>query len=442
MAKPNFMHLGLLTNNSISPHSIGAWRLPRSYRGTDFTHVSYWQHIARTLERGRFDMLFLSDSSNLHDNYKNSPDAAIRYAAQFPRHDPMPLVPICAGVTNRLGIAATVSTSYTHPFTLARQFSTLDHLTDGRVGWNIVASAGHSEAANYGRNEVMRHDDRYEQADEFVELCCRLWDSWEKDAVLMDRESGVFADPSKVHRVEHLGTYFRCRGPLNVMRSPQVRPLLIQAGSSPRGLQFATKYAEVQFAARGSAEGMKQYRKKLNEAMTKQGRTPDNLKVLWGVNVIVDETMEGAKAKQDALRSMVSIEGAFALMSGHFNYDLSLLPPDKPIVSIQTDGIQGIVDMVTQDFGRDVTLTEAARRYGSGVGIVTVSGTPSMVANELEELYEIGEGDGFMLLTQHLPGSIDDIVDLLVPELQRRGRFRKEYDSNTLRGHFFGKDTE
>ncbi|MEO8558470.1 MAG: LLM class flavin-dependent oxidoreductase [Rhodospirillales bacterium] len=438
MTKSNLMHLGLLTNNSVSPHSIGAWRLPRSYRGTDFTRASYWQHVARTLERGRFDMLFLSDSSNLHDNYKNSPDGAIRYAAQFPRHDPMPLVPICAGVTDHLGIAATVSTAYALPFTLARHFATLDHLTDGRVGWNIVASAGLSEAANYGRDKAMNHDDRYEQADEFVELCCRLWDSWDPGAVLMDRDSGEFADPDKVHRVEHVGKYFRCRGPLNVMRSPQVRPMLIQAGSSPRGLQFATKYAEVQFAARGSADGMKQYRRKLNEAMKAQGRTAADLKVMWGLNVIVDETLEGAKAKQDALRSMVTVEGALALMSGHFNYDLSQLPADKPIGSLETDGIQGMVDVVTQDFGRDVTLIEAARRYGSGVGIMTVLGTPDTVVDELEELYDIGEGDGFMLLTQSLPSSIDDLVDLLVPELQRRGRFRTEYDSRTLRGHFFG----
>lgn len=440
MSRCDLMHLSLLTNNSISPHSIGAWRLPRSYRGMDFTQPSYWQHVARTLERGKFDMLFLSDSSNLHDNYKNSPEDAIRFAAQFPRHDPMPLVPICAGVTDRLGIAATVSTAYTHPFSLARHFATLDHLSNGRTGWNIVASAGKSEASNYGRNELLPHDDRYELADEFVELCCRLWESWEKDAVLMDRKSGEFADPRKVHRVEHVGKHFSCRGPLNVMRSPQVRPLLIQAGSSSRGLQFAAKHAEVQFAARGSAEGMKKYRKVLNEAMKLQGRTRADFKVMWGVNVIVDETLEGARAKQEALRSMVSMDGALALMSGHFNYDLSQLPPDEPIGSLQTDGIQGIVDMVTQDFGQEVTLRDAALRYGSGVGIVTVIGTPSMVADKLEELYDVAEGDGFNLLTQHLPGSIDDIVELLVPELQRRGRFRTEYNTRTLRGHFFGED--
>jgi len=432
------MHLALIINNGVSPHSIGAWRLPHSYRGFDFAQPQYWQHIARTLERGRFDLLFFSDSNNLHDNYKNSPDGAIRYAAQFPRHDPMPLVPICGGVTEHLGIGVTVSTAYSHPVSLARHFATLDHLTEGRVGWNIVASGGRSEAENFGREAVMDHDERYEYADEFVELCGKLWSSWEPGSVLMNRESGEYADPNMVHRVEHVGKYFRCRGPLNVTPSPQGGPLLIQAGASTRGLEFAVKHAEVQFAIRGSADGMKQHRRALNDALRLQGRSPGDLKVLWGVNVIVDETLEGANAKNEALMSVVSSEGALALMSGHFNFDLSQLPPDEPIKDLQTDGIQGVIDMVLKDFGDKVTLREAARRYGTSVGAMTIAGTPTSVADRLEELYDIAEGDGFMLMTQSLPTSITDLVDLLVPELQRRGRFRTEYDSDTLRGHFFG----
>jgi FMN-dependent oxidoreductase (nitrilotriacetate monooxygenase family) len=431
------MHLALIINHSVSPHSIGAWRLPRSYSGFDFPRPQYWEHIARTLERGRFDLLFFSDSNNLHDNYKNSADSAIRYAAQFPRHDPMPLVPICSRVTQHLGIAVTASTAYSQPFSLARHFATLDHLTDGRVGWNIVASGGRAEAENFGREAIMDHDERYDYADEFVELCCRLWDSWEPAAVLMNRETGEYANPDKVHRVEHVGKYFRCRGPLNVTRSPQGRPLLIQAGSSPRGLKFAAKHAEVQFAVRGSAEGMKQYRDRLNTVLKDLGRSSADLKVLWGVNVIVDDTMTGAEAKREALLSVVPDEAALALMSGHFNFDLSQLPADQPIRVLETDGIQGMIDMVIQDFGDDVTLLEAARRYGTGVGVMTIVGTPGSVADRLEELYAIGEGDGFMLMTQSLPGSVTDIVDLLVPELQRRGRFRNNYDSHTLRGHFF-----
>ena len=431
------MHLALIINNGVSPHSIGAWRLPHSYQGFDFARPQYWQHIARTLERGRFDLLFFSDSNNLHDNYKNSPDGAIRYAAQFPRHDPMPLVPICSGVTEHLGIGVTVSTAYSHPFSLARQFATLDHLTEGRIGWNIVASGGRAEAENFGRETVMGHDERYEYADEFVELCGKLWNSWEPDAVLMNRESGEYADPAKVHRVEHVGKYFSCRGPLNVIPSPQLSPLLIQAGSSPRGLAFSVKHAEVQFAVRGSAEGMKQHRQALNKALAQQGRAPTDLKVLWGVNVIVDETAAGAEAKKEALLSVATDEAALALMSGHFNFDLSKLPANEPIGALETDGIQGMIDMVINDFGDNVTLLEAARRYGTAVGVMSIVGTPQQAADRLEELYDIGEGDGFMLMTQSLPASVTDLVDLLVPELQRRGRFRTEYDSRTLRGHFF-----
>ena len=434
------MHLALITNHSVSPHSIGAWRLPKSYRGFDFAKPQFWQHIARTLERGKFDLLFLSDSNNLHDNYANSPDAAIRYAAQFPRHDPMPLVPVCSAVTQHLGIGVTVSTAYSHPFALARHFATLDHLSGGRVGWNIVASGGRAEAENFGREKVMDHDERYEYADEFVELCCKLWRSWEPDAVVMDRETGQYADASKVHRVEHVGKYFQCRGPLNVIPSPQGRPLLIQAGASPRGLRFAVKHAEIQFAVRGSPEGMKRYRRGLNEALREQERSPADMKVLWGLNVIVDETKAGAKAKQDALQTVMHDEAALALMSGHFNCDLSRLPADEPIRKVETDGIQGMIDMVMQDFGEDVTLLEAARRYGTGVGVMSVVGTPTVVADRLEELYDIGEGDGFMLMTQSLPGSVSDLVDLLVPELQRRGRFRTKYEGQTLRGSFFGEN--
>ena len=432
------MHLALIINNSVSPHSIGAWRLPASYRGFDFTRPRYWQQIARTLERGCFDLLFFSDSSNLHDNYQDSADSAIRYAAQFPRHDPMPLVPICSGVTAHLGIAVTVSTAYSHPFALARHFATLDHLTEGRVGWNIVASGGRAEAENYGRDEVMGHDERYEYADEFVEVCRKLWGSWEPGAVLMNRETGEYADPARVHRIEHAGLYFHCRGPLNVVASPQGYPLLIQAGASPRGMDFAVKHAEVQFAARGSVDGMKRYRAELNEAIARAGRHPRDLKVLWGINVIVDTTESGARTKHAELSAAVTDAGALALMSGHFNYDLSQLPADRPIHALETDGIQGMVNMVTQDFGDEVTLLEAARRYGIGVGVMTVMGTPSQVADRLEALYEIGQGDGFMLMTQALPGSVNDLVDLLVPELQRRGRLRTRYDTDTLRGHFFG----
>lgn len=431
------MKLAYILGHDPAHHVVGAWALPRSLVGFDYARAELWEHIGRTLERGRFDMLFFADSYNLHDTFADSPDAALRHAVQYPKHDPMPLVPIIARATRHLGIAVTSSTTYTHPYYLARLMATLDHLTEGRVGWNVVTSYGTNEAANFGLASTLTHDERYERAHEYMEVCYKLWNSWDADAVVMDRVSGVFADPTKVHRIDHEGRHFKSRGPLTVRRSPQGMPVIIQAGASGAGLAFAGRHAEVHFASRGSISGMKEHTGKLAEAARAAGRDPATIKTLWATTAIVAETESEARAKEAAIRASVPLEGSLALMSGHFGFDFSRLPLNEPIRNLgleKTDGVQGNMLMLTRDFG-DITLREAALIYGNGVGGLRIVGNPRQVADKLEEALDEAGGAGFMFRPDALPSSIDALVDLLTPELEARGRIRTHYREQTLRGN-------
>lgn len=433
------MHLACLLTNSPSPHSVGVWRHRRSFNGFRYNRAPYWEHLGRSLERGCFDMLFLADTFNLHDNFQASADTAIRHAVQFPRSDPMPVIAIVGRVTRHLGLAVTGNTTYLEPFYLARMLSTLDDLTEGRVGWNVVAGLGRSEAENFGRESVLGHAERYARAEEYLELCYKLWASWEPDAVIADAASGVYADPAKVHRVDHAGTHFRCRGPLSVPQTPQGRPTIIQAGASSDGVAFAARHAEVHFASRSSLAGMQAHRTRIDAALAAAGRPAGSMKVLWGVMVFVGEDEAAARERERRMLENVSPEAGLSLMSGHFNYDLSTLPMDRPLERIQVPGSQGIFDAVIEDFGPETTLREAGQRYGCGLSGLRLHGSPEQVADLLEEADEAAGGDGFMLMsTDCLPGSIDDFVDLVVPELQRRGRVRRQYRDGTLREQLFG----
>lgn len=424
------MHLSLIISFSPSPHTLGQWRLARSFRGYDYRKPEYWEHIARTLERGKFDLLFFSDSFALHDRYGGSSDTTIRRAVQCPRLDPLTLLPLVARVTKHLGIAATVSTTFLPPFWLARHFASLDHLTDGRVAWNVVTSFSQSEARNFGLENLPEHDERYDRADEYLEICNALWNSWEPDAVIFDREEGIFADPAKVHPINYEGRYYRSEGPLHVPRSPQERPVIIQAGSSPRGLAFAARHAEVHFALPRTTEDFIKHRESINAALAKAGRTPDSIKVLWGVLPIVGETESDARDKQREINECVDVEAAKVMLSGHLDYDLSTWPEDRPLKELDVPGIQGHARF------SDYSLAELAERMELGLG-TPITGTAEQVADQLEALYESGGGDGFMLVTHALPSSIDDFVDLVVPELQSRGVFRQEYGETMLRERFF-----
>jgi long-chain alkane monooxygenase len=429
------MHLAFILGHGPSQHSIGAWSLPRAYRGLSYSQPQYWEHLGRTLERGTIDMIFLADTYGVFDVYEGSHDAAVRYAVQFPLHDPMPLVPLIARVTRGLGIGVTSSTSYVPPYYAARLLATLDHLAEGRVGWNVVASYGRNPAANFNRIEELSKEERYAQAEEYMQVCYKLWDSWERDALVVDREALVFADPAKVRKIHHHGLYFNVEGPLNVAPSPQGRPVIIQAGSSGPGLAFAGRHAELHFATSASLAGMRAHRARLNEAVRAAGRRPEAVKIFWATSVFIGETRAEALAKEAALRDRVPLRGGLAMMSGHFGVDFSTVPLDRPLRDLgieNTPGLQGVADMLLRDYA-DLTLRDVALLYGNGMGGLRFVGSAKEVADRLEEAFEAGDGDGFMLRCGVLPGSLDDVVDLLVPELQARQRFRTRYESHTLR---------
>ena len=428
------MHLALIMNFSASPHTIGQWRLPRSFRGETYLDASYWERIARTLERGCFDMLFFADSYTLHDRYQDSPDAAIRYAVQYPRLDPLPLIPMLSRVAPNLGFGVTASTTFLPPYWLARNMATIDHLTDGRMAWNVVTSYARSEAQNFGMDDIPEHDRRYDIADEYMDVCNKLWASWEEDAIVMDREAGVYADPKKVHRINHEGEHFKSRGPLCVPRPPQGRPVIIQAGSSPRGLKFAAQHADVIFAVPNSSGGATNHRKAIEAALKEAGRSRDDVRVIWGITPVVGESEAEVKAKRDAIQANIHPEAALVLLSGHLNYDLSTWPKDRPLSELEASGVQAFAR------GQNYTAEEYARRMAEGSGNL-MDGTATQIVDRLEELYEQTGGDGFMIVTHALPSSVDDFVDLVVPEMQRRGHFRERYGARILRDRFFNEQS-
>ncbi|MDH3604845.1 MAG: LLM class flavin-dependent oxidoreductase, partial [Candidatus Tectomicrobia bacterium] len=389
-------------------------------------------HIAQVCERGKLDMVFFADFNYIFDTYQNAPDTALRYAAQTPMHDPIPLLSWMAAVTSRIGLASTLSLSHQHPHYISRLFATLDHLTCGRVGWNVVTfSNAHETSVDH--NTELEHDQRYERADEFLEVCYKLWASWEEEALLMDRDSGIFADTGKIHCIDHSGTFFRSRGPLNVTPSPQGRPVIIQAGASDRGRDFAAKHAEVIFAIQPFVEGAAAYYADVKTRMAAHGRHPDACKILFGVQPFIAETEQAAQDKQTLHNSLVPLEGAVAHLSGASGHDFSPHPLNKIVESFPSPRSQGVVDMYTKVAGKRLTLREMALMHGQSVGFPQIVGTPAQVADQLEAYFDQAGGDGFMLTMPYTPGSIEEFVAWVIPELQKRGRFRTDYQGNTLR---------
>ncbi|MPZ73560.1 MAG: NtaA/DmoA family FMN-dependent monooxygenase [Nitriliruptorales bacterium] len=432
------MHLATILLNGPMGHAVGQWRMQGSFAGYSkkYTTLEYWQDVARTLERGRFDMAFFADALGGYQNYGGSIEATAKFAAQYPVHDPIPLLSAMAAVTKHLGFGATMSTTYFKPYHVARLFGTLDHLTQGRVGWNIVTSFNEAEAANFGLTDAIPHDKRYDMADEFVEVCEKLWSSWDPDAVLWDMESGVFADPSKVHTINHHGEYFDVQGPSQVIPSPQGKPVLIQAGQSDRGLEFGTKHADLLFAIQQNLDVMTQARQDITRRVEGHGRDPEKVKVLWGIMPIVARTDDQAKEIEAELYRCVPPEGGLAMVSGHFGMDLSAIDLDAIVEPRKIEGLDGLLSMFTEDkIGRKITFAEMAQIYASGIGMKVV-GSPETVADRLEEMFHAA-GDGFMLVTSYMPGCLNDFVDLVVPILQDRGLLRREYTGDTLRGNLF-----
>ncbi|KXW76636.1 nitrilotriacetate monooxygenase [Mycolicibacterium phlei DSM 43071] len=426
-------HFLAFMQHGVSSHSVGMWRHPQDKVGWDYAKPPYWQHLARTLERGLFDAVFLADELAPYNSFEDSSDATIRYAVQAPTHEPAALTPIITGATEHLGVGITLSTAFEHPYSMARRLSTYDHLSGGRIAWNIVGSYSPSEFAAYGQ-QMPDRSIRYERIAEYVDLCCRLWDSWQPDAIVADRETGIYAHPEKVAEVNFEGKFFRCRARHFVAPSPQGRPVLWQAGASEPGRQFAASTAEAIFAIQPTVSSMRAYSDDIRRRVEQAGRDPGAVKLYYGAQVIVGTTEAQAREKADYLRSLLRPEATLAMLSGQLGVDFSQFDPDTPLQDIPVPGIQGVKDaLVATGAGETVTVAEAAEIYSFRFSMPQVIGTPAAVADQLEVFLDEGDADGFMLLATYTPGCFEEFVDLVVPELQRRGRYRTRYPGTTLR---------
>ena len=427
------LHFAQFLVHGPSYHSLAMWRHPRTSFTTDnWARPELYQHIARVCERGLFDMVFFADLNYIADSYRGSLEPALRYAAQAPEHDPIPLLSWIAAVTKRIGVAATFSTSNQHPFYAARLWATIDHLTRGRAAWNVVTSINRNQQANYG-TEREATDTRYDRAHEYMEVCRKLWDSWDSDAVVIDREQAIFADPSKVRRIEHEGQFFRSRGPLNVTRSPQNGPAILQAGTSPKGIDFAARYADGIFAIQPRAEDAAAYFAAVKGHMSDHGRNPDHCRILFGAQPIIGESEQEAREKQEQHNALVPLDAGMAILSAHLDFDLAGIPLDADMTTRSEPELYRMRTRFRKPSGEAMTLREVAHRHGESVGLPQFVGTVTSVADQMEAFIERVGGDGFMLSSIYTPGAIEEFVDLMVPEFQRRGLYRTEYRGQTQR---------
>jgi alkanesulfonate monooxygenase len=433
------IRLNAFAMNCPGHQSPGLWTHPRD-RSAEYRTLDHWVELARLLERGLFDGLFLADVLGVYDVYGGTPDAALRHAIQVPVNDPLLLVPAMAHATRHLGFGVTCTLSYEAPYPFARRMSTLDHLTGGRIGWNIVTGYLNSAAKGMGLVKQPGHDARYEIAEEYMEIVYKLWEgSWADDAVPRDRASGVFTRPEKVRKIAHDGTYFRLEGIHLAEPSPQRTPVLYQAGASSRGREFAARHAECVFINGPSTKVVAPIVADIRRRAAAQGRAPEDIKIFTLMTVIPGETKAAAEAKQAEYRSHISHEGALALMAGWTGVDFSTYAPDEPIRFIENDAMRSALEsFTTADPGRVWTMREIADHVGIGGRGPVAVGSPREVADEMESWVDETGVDGFNLAYAVMPESFADFVDLVVPELQRRGRYKTAYGEGTLREKLVG----
>ena len=434
------MHLAGFFSAGNVTHAHGAWRHARATNG--FLSKEYYHDIARTLERGKFDLLFFPDALAIEDSYGNNLDTGVRYGGQGAiALEPGAAVASISAVTERLGLGVTVSTTYYQPYHIARLIATLDHLSAGRISWNVVTSLNNAEARNFGAAQHMEHDTRYDRADEFLEVVKSLWRSWEPDALVLDKRSGEFAQPDKVHYVNHQGEWLNVRGPLQVPRSPQGEPVILQAGLSPRGKRFAGRWAEAIFSVAPNLAFMQAHYRDLKTQVKAAGRDPDQTKVFTAVMPVLGETEAIARERLEYLNALVEPAAGLSTLSSHTGINLADYSLDTPIGDVlgdlksrNTPIPYHMFEMVTQ--GENIPLREVGRRYGVNVGAVPqIAGTGEQVADRLESYFNANAADGFIISAAFLPGAYDEFVDQVVPVLQARGLFRTDYEDNTLRGH-------
>jgi long-chain alkane monooxygenase len=414
--------------------SPGLWRHPDD-QGFRYTDLDHWTGLARLLDDAGFDALFLADVLGVYDVAGGSRDAAVRAGIQVPLGDPMMPVSAMAAVTEQLGFGVTVSTSYEHPYALARRFATLDHLTKGRIGWNVVTGYLESAAANLGLGAQVPHDERYAQADEYLEVCSRLWrDSWEDDAVVRDAAGGVYTDPAKVHDVDFHGRYYDVPGPFLCEPSPQRSPVVFQAGASPRGLEFAGRHAEAVFVSGPSTAVVGGQVSRLRSAVSDAGRDPSAVTVFVQLAPVVAESSAAAHERYASYVEAYSREGALALFAGWTGLDLTGIDPAEPLRYVESDaGRSALASFTTDDPSREWTVDEVARHLAVGGRGPVAVGSGVEVADQMETWVDETGADGFNLAYAVTPGTFAQVASLVVPELRRRGRMPEKPEPGMLR---------
>ncbi|MET0343145.1 MAG: LLM class flavin-dependent oxidoreductase [Polyangiales bacterium] len=412
-------------------HHEAAWRAPDSSL-TGTWDVQHYIELARIAERGKFDSIFFADGPSIQGDLRYRPVGWL---------DPLVLLPVIAAATKHIGLVATASTTYNEPYNLARKFASLDLVSNGRAGWNIVTTAGVDAAQNFGLDDVPAHKVRYERATEFVDVCNKLWDSWEDDFLVGDKASGRFADGDKVHPIDHRGAFFRVKGPLNVPPTPQRRPLLVQAGSSDDGRAFAARYAEAVFTAHQTlADGQKFYAD-LKRQVVEVGRNPDDVKILPGLVPVIGSTEAEARAREEELANLQVWAYGLRQLSQLLGTEISEAELDQPLRALppvsQIEGHQSRFQLLVELAHREqLTVRQLLVRMGGGRGHRTFTGTPEQIANTVEEWFKSGAADGFNVMAPVLPSGLALFVEHVVPLLQKRGLFREDYTGRTLRDHY------
>ena len=430
MTRPRHLHLNAFLMEA--GHHEAAWRFPESNPRADHD-LQHWIRLARLAEAARFDALFLADGPAITGTGEFRPPGQL---------EPLTLLTALSQVTSRIGLIATVSTTYNEPYNLARRLASVDHVSGGRAGWNIVTSAGAEEAANFGLQDRPDHATRYARADEFLRVVKSLWDSWEQEAVVADRTTGRYADPARLHRLDHHGTHFSVAGPLNVERPPQGYPVLVQAGSSEDGKDFAARHAEAVFTAHQTFERAAEFYADLKARALAAGRDPDTLLVLPGIVPVLGRTPEAAQAlarRFDDLRvpeyGLRQLADVFELEPSDFDLDATL--PARVLARPTLEGSQSRSDLIIELALRErLTVRQILSRLGGGRGHLTVVGTPSQVADAIVTWFEGGAADGFNIMAPALPSGLEAFVEQVLPILRERGLFRHEYEGATLREHY------
>ena len=413
-------------------HHEAAWRY-RESQPKRVLDITFYQELARQAEAAKFDAIFFADGPSLPDN--------VRYSARV-RFEPVTWLSAIAAVTQKIGLIATASTTYNQPYNLARLFASVDHLSNGRAGWNIVTTSDGAAAQNFGLSEHAPHAERYERAREFVDVVTKLWDSWQDDALVADPDSGVFADPNKVHRIDHIGKYYQVRGPLNTARSPQGRPVYVQAGSSEDGRSFAAQFAEAIFTAHQTVESARGFYADIKARATGLGRNPDHIRVLPGISPFIVSTQEEAERLEQEIDDLIQPEASLAQLNRMIGIDLNGHDLDVPFPRhlIDATGPRGVasrfqlvVDIVDRE---KPTIRQLIKRLAGARGHWVLAGTPDKIANAIQTWFETGAADGFNVMPPWLNGGFDIFVSEVVPILRKRGLFREEYSGATLRDHY------